>query len=141
MKENSSVNPHSNKTYTLIGADNRPYTSETPGEFGGHRKTKVYGHMDCSAALRAIAKGGYVAHRVFFANEQAAIAAGYRPCGVCMREEYKKWKSQNKQFRTCFFNHSNKFKAGNGMHENLAHSLNKRGFLITKMDDYINFGG
>lgn len=85
-----------NKTYTLIGADNRPYKSETPGTFGGHRKTKVYGRMDCSAALRAIAKGGYVAHRVFFADEQTAIAAGYRPCGVCIREEYKKWKSQNK---------------------------------------------
>ena len=85
-----------NKTFTLIGADNRPFKSETPGEFGGHRKTKVYGRMDCSAALRAIAKGGYVANRVFFADEQTAIAAGYRPCGVCMREEYKKWKSHNK---------------------------------------------
>lgn len=85
-----------NKTYTLIGEDNRPYKSKTPGKLGGHRKTKVYGRMDCSAALRAIAKGGYVAHRVFFADEQTAIAAGYRPCGVCMREEYKKWKIKNK---------------------------------------------
>jgi hypothetical protein len=51
--------------------------------------------MDCPAALRAIAKGGFVGHRVFFADEKTVIAVGYRPCGVCMREEYKKWKSQN----------------------------------------------
>jgi methylphosphotriester-DNA--protein-cysteine methyltransferase len=98
MKDSSLLKHDTNKTYTLIGADNRPYQSETPGSYGGHRKTKVYGKMDCPAALRAIAKGGYIAHRVFFADEQTAIAAGYRPCGVCMREEYKKWKSQNKKY-------------------------------------------
>ena len=27
-----------------------------------------------------------------FADEETAKAAGYRPCGVCMKEEYKKWK-------------------------------------------------
>jgi methylphosphotriester-DNA--protein-cysteine methyltransferase len=98
MKDSSLLKHDTNKTYTLIGADSRPYQSETPGSYGGHRKTKVYGKMDCPAALRAIAKGGYIAHRVFFADEQTAIAAGYRPCGVCMSEEYKKWKSQNKKY-------------------------------------------
>lgn len=65
-KEQNFLKAQSNKTYTLIGADNRPYQSETPGTYGGHRKTEVYGRMDCPAALRAIAKGGYVTHRVFF---------------------------------------------------------------------------
>jgi methylphosphotriester-DNA--protein-cysteine methyltransferase len=35
---------------------------------------------------------GYARHRVFFANEGDAIAAGYRPCGNCMRERYREWK-------------------------------------------------
>ena len=64
------------KRYTLLGADRRPYPSQTPGEFGGHRKNKIYGRLDCPTALRAIAAGGYVASRVFFADEPTAVAAG-----------------------------------------------------------------
>jgi methylphosphotriester-DNA--protein-cysteine methyltransferase len=30
---------------------------------------------------------------VFFADENTAIAAGYRPCAVCMPEEYATWKA------------------------------------------------
>jgi hypothetical protein len=59
--------------YTLLGADRLPYQSETPGQFGGHRKTKIYGRLDCPSALRAIALGGYVTSRVFFAIERAII--------------------------------------------------------------------
>lgn len=90
------IKAQTQKTYILTGVDNRPYKSEIRGTYGGHRKTKIYGKMDCPAALRAIAKGGYVAQRVFFADEQTAIAAGYRPCSVCMREEYLKWKIRKK---------------------------------------------
>ena len=42
-------------TYTLIGADGEPYESPAPGTLGGHRRTKVYGRLDCPAALRWIA--------------------------------------------------------------------------------------
>jgi methylphosphotriester-DNA--protein-cysteine methyltransferase len=63
------------------------------GTFGGHRKTRIYGRLDCPSALRAIARGGYVTHRVFFAAEAAAVAAGYRPCARCMPERYKEWKA------------------------------------------------
>jgi hypothetical protein len=83
------------KTYTLIGPDGRPYTSEIPGTLGGHRRRKGYGRLDCSSALRWIAKGHYVKHRVFFADEATAIAAGYRPCAVCLPERYKEWKSRS----------------------------------------------
>ncbi len=31
-------------------------------------------------------------YRVFFLDEETAIAAGYRPCAVCMPEAYKVWK-------------------------------------------------
>ena len=79
--------------YTLIGADGRPFESETKGSWGGHRGTRIYGRLDCPAALRAIANGGYVRHRVFFADEAAAVAAGYRPCGVCCRRRYQAWKT------------------------------------------------
>ena len=39
------------------------------GTIGGHRRTRIYGRLDCPSALRAIARGGYVTHRVFFADE------------------------------------------------------------------------
>jgi methylphosphotriester-DNA--protein-cysteine methyltransferase len=82
--------------YTLIGPDGQPYASETPGTLGGYKPTKIYGRLDCPSALRAIAKGGYVKHRVFFADEATAIAAGYRPCARCMPDQYKAWKAHQR---------------------------------------------
>lgn len=81
------------RTYTLIGRDGKPYASDVPGAWGGHRGRKVYGRLDCPAALRAIARGGYAGSRVFFADEQTAIAAGYRPCASCCRDRYLAWKA------------------------------------------------
>jgi Metal binding domain of Ada len=81
------------KHYTLIGPDGRPYQSDIPGTYGGHRGGKLYGRLDCPSALRAIGRGGYVKNRVFFADEQAAIAAGYRPCAICLPERYALWKA------------------------------------------------
>ena len=81
-------------TYTLIGTNGKPFQSTTKGKFGGHRKLKLYGRLDCSSALYFIAHGQYVKHRVFFADEATAIAAGYRPCSRCMPEAYKKWKAR-----------------------------------------------
>ncbi|HEX5980442.1 MAG TPA: methylated-DNA--[protein]-cysteine S-methyltransferase [Thermoleophilaceae bacterium] len=83
------------RTWTLIGADGRPYESPTPGTLGGHRRSKGYGRLDCRAALGWIAKGHYVKHRVFFADEETAVAAGYRPCAVCMPKRYAEWKRQH----------------------------------------------
>jgi len=81
------------KTYTLLDTGGRPYQSAKKGQWGGHRRTKIYGRLDCPAALRAIAGGGYTRHRVFFADEATAIAAGYRPCAVCCPDRYRQWKS------------------------------------------------
>jgi methylated-DNA-[protein]-cysteine S-methyltransferase len=80
------------RTYTLIGADNVPYRSSSPGTLGGHRADRIYGTLDCAGAARAIARGGYVTNRVFFADEATAIAAGYRPCAGCLPDAYKNWK-------------------------------------------------
>ena len=85
------------KVYHLIGADGKPYDSTEPGTLGGHKGLKIYGRLDCPSALRYIAKGQYVKYRVFFKDEATAIAAGYRPCAVCMKEEYKRWKEKQKQ--------------------------------------------
>ena len=81
------------KVYTLVGADGRPYLSDVPGTLGGHRRNRVYGRLDCAGALRWIARGHYVKQRVFFADEETAIAAGFRPCGACQREKYRAWKA------------------------------------------------
>ena len=79
--------------YTLIGADGLAYPSAVPGLLGGHRRNRGYGRLDCPTALRWIARGHYVRHRVFFADEPTAIAAGYRPCFSCLPERYAAWKA------------------------------------------------
>jgi hypothetical protein len=78
-------------SYELMRPDGKPYRSPTPGSLGGHRRSKIYGRLDCRAALKAIARGGYAQHRLFFKDEPAAIAAGYRPCAVCLPVQYAIW--------------------------------------------------
>jgi hypothetical protein len=80
------------RTWTLLGADGAPYADPAPGTLGGHRRGRRYGRLECPAALRALARGGYVRDRVFFADEATAVAAGYRPCAVCLPVEYAAWK-------------------------------------------------
>ncbi|MGH8972021.1 MAG: Ada metal-binding domain-containing protein [Acidimicrobiia bacterium] len=83
------------RTWRLLGADGRPYDSDRPGTLGGHRRTRIYGRLDCPGARAALARGGYAAHRVFFAGEQDAVAAGYRPCAICLRPRYEEWRRAN----------------------------------------------
>lgn len=80
--------------YVLLDAHRRRYPSSTAGRFGGQCKNRIYGRVDCRAALAAISKGGYVAHRVFFVDEPTAVAAGYRPCAACVPEPYRGWKGR-----------------------------------------------
>ncbi|EXF93089.1 metal-binding protein [Pseudomonas fluorescens HK44] len=80
------------KRFVLINAQGEALDSAEPGQVGGHRRSRIYGRLDCPAALRAIARGGYVAHRVFFADETTARDAGYRPCAVCLPLAYAQWK-------------------------------------------------
>ena len=83
--------------YYLQDENDKVYLSPTKGRFGGHKKLKIYGRLDCPSAARYLAKGQYAKQRVFFSDEETAVAAGYRPCGVCMPEAYKKWKAQNEK--------------------------------------------
>jgi hypothetical protein len=85
--------PHDQRVYTLTGADGRPYPSETPGTLGGNSRDRIYGTLTCGSARNALGRG-YERIRVFFADEATAIAAGYRPCGNCMRAGYREWKAR-----------------------------------------------
>jgi methylphosphotriester-DNA--protein-cysteine methyltransferase len=87
------------KTHTLVGPDGRFCPSPSKGQWGGHRGTRIYGRLDCPAALRAISRGGYVRYRVFFADEATAIAAGYRPCATCCKDKYHAWKTARQNGR------------------------------------------
>jgi hypothetical protein len=84
----------STKKYRLIGPDEQEYLSDVPGTLGANRDG-IYGRFDCPAALRTLrnSPAAYRAKRVFFADQATAIAAGYRPCGACMREEYREWRA------------------------------------------------
>jgi methylphosphotriester-DNA--protein-cysteine methyltransferase len=85
-------------TYRLTRPDGTIVESDVPGLFGGNRRLKLYGRLDCPSALRALPRG-YAKRRVFFADEATAIAAGYRPCAVCMPLEYRRWKSATSSAR------------------------------------------
>jgi methylphosphotriester-DNA--protein-cysteine methyltransferase len=87
------------RSWRLIGADGAAYESAEPGTLGGHRRSKIYGRLDCRGAQRWIARGHYVRHRVFFRDEKAALAAGYRPCAGCLPQCYAEWKADPAGFR------------------------------------------
>lgn len=92
------------KKYKLMGADGNIYESETPGEFGGNSKQKIYGRLDCPSALSTIRRfpGSYEQSRVFFADEKTALSAGYRPCGNCLREKYNQYKADPDKYKARF---------------------------------------
>ena len=92
------------KTYKLLGADGIFYQSETKGELGGNSKLKIYGRLDCGTANATIRRfpGAYEQHRVFFADEKTALAAGYRPCGSCLHAKYKEYMADPDAYRKKF---------------------------------------
>lgn len=85
--------PRAGRSYTLLDRAGRRFESDVPGTLGGHRRTRIYGRLDCPNALRWLAKGHYAAHRVFFRDARTARAAGYRPCAICMPAEYASWRA------------------------------------------------
>ena len=87
--------------YKLLGADGNIYESETPGQLGGNSKLKIYGRLDCPSALSTIRRfpGAYEKHRVFFADEKTALAAGYRPCGNCLRKKYTEYMKAPEKYK------------------------------------------
>jgi len=92
------------KMYKLLGPDGKEFLSETPGTFGGNSKLKIYGRLDCPSALSTIKRfpGSYEKSRVFFADEKTALSAGYRPCGNCLRAQYREYKDNPQGYREKF---------------------------------------
>ncbi len=61
---------------------------------GGHKKDKIYGTLDCAGAGRWIAKGYYAKQRVFFADEQTAIAGAFVRVRIVCRKNTRNGKPQ-----------------------------------------------
>lgn len=80
------------RTWRLLGPEGS-YDSPVPGTLGGNRRGRLYGRLDCPSALRVLPAGVYQRHRVFFADEATAVAAGYRPCARCLPEAHRRWKA------------------------------------------------
>ena len=55
--------------------------------YAGNAQLKIYGRLTCVSGKRMLKN-----NRVFFVDEQEAIAQGFRPCVHCMQQAYKKWK-------------------------------------------------
>ena len=75
-----------------LGPDGALYQSARPGNLGGHRRSKLYGRLDCRSALQALARGGYARDRVFFLDEHAAQSRRLPAVrGVCLPDQYAAW--------------------------------------------------
>lgn len=57
--------------------------------FGGNARLKIYGTLGCSSGKRMKKES-----RVFFREEKEATDKGFRPCGHCLNDLYKKWKDE-----------------------------------------------
>ncbi|TDE11299.1 Ada metal-binding domain-containing protein [Dyadobacter psychrotolerans] len=55
----------------------------------GYSKGKIYGLLSCSSGKRM-----KIENRVFFRDEDEALANDYRPCGNCLKDKYSIWKNQ-----------------------------------------------
>ena len=55
--------------------------------YGGNHRLVIYGRLDCASGKRMKRST-----RVFFAGEDAARAAGFRPCGHCMLDACRMWR-------------------------------------------------
>jgi methylphosphotriester-DNA--protein-cysteine methyltransferase len=73
---------------SLTDAEVRALIRKGQIAFAGNGKLKIYGLLKCSSGKRMKRQ-----NRMFFATEQEASEAGYRPCSHCMRETYRKWKN------------------------------------------------
>jgi methylphosphotriester-DNA--protein-cysteine methyltransferase len=54
--------------------------------FAGNSKLKIYGTLRCKSGKRMKRE-----NRVFFMDADDATDNNYRPCGNCMKKEYKTW--------------------------------------------------
>lgn len=53
----------------------------------GNKRLKIYGRLRCASGKRMRKE-----NRIFFKSEMEAIENGFRPCGHCMKTEFRAWK-------------------------------------------------
>ena len=58
--------------------------------FAGNATLKIFGLLHCRSGKKM-----KKATRVFFETETEAILAGFRPCGHCMTDRYRQWKTSS----------------------------------------------
>ncbi len=58
----------------------------------GNARLKIFGRLNCSSGKRM-----KKVNRVFFTSVQEAYEHHFRPCGHCMKAEYKQWKNESVQ--------------------------------------------
>ncbi len=56
-------------------------------QYAGNSRLKIFGLLNCSSGKRMKRE-----NRIFFKTETEALAAGFRPCGHCMPDQYRQWK-------------------------------------------------
>lgn len=56
--------------------------------YGGNLNLKIYGTLQCKSGKRMKTK-----NHVFFNIREQAKELGFRPCGHCLRADYKIWKN------------------------------------------------
>jgi methylphosphotriester-DNA--protein-cysteine methyltransferase len=54
---------------------------------GGNIKLKIYGKLNCQSGKRMKRE-----NRIFFKSVREATKNGFRPCGHCLKGEYKNWR-------------------------------------------------
>ncbi|NAY91087.1 metal-binding protein [Muricauda sp. JGD-17] len=74
--------------YELTDSNLRSKIKRQEIRFGGNKKLKIYGLLTCKSGKRMKRE-----NRVFFSSEKKAMESGFRPCGHCMKTEYKNWKN------------------------------------------------
>jgi hypothetical protein len=74
--------------HTDIGdADLRKLIREQAIKVGGNLRLRIYGQLHCASGKRMKRE-----NRVFFHSGNEAMMQGFRPCGHCMKADYRKWK-------------------------------------------------
>lgn len=54
----------------------------------GNVRLRIYGTLHCWSGKKMSKK-----NRVFFGSEEDALNSGFRPCGHCMKTEFRIWRA------------------------------------------------
>lgn len=73
--------------HDLTDAEFRRLYREGAIVLAGNRRLRIFGTLRCTSGQRMLRR-----NRVFFASEQEAWDAGYRPCGHCLRKPHCRWR-------------------------------------------------